>query len=104
LKRLIVSLDKTLIHRLVSFKALWSCTETLFWTLSAKKFGPHLDLISKLSAKVFFFFKWTTPLKWHFKFLDHISFSTTIKFVLWSFCVVKDVWKDFSQMNRCNFF
>jgi len=29
----IVSLDKTLIHRLVSFKALWTvCTETLIWT------------------------------------------------------------------------
>jgi len=29
----IISLDKTLIHRLVLFKALWSCTETLIWTL-----------------------------------------------------------------------
>jgi len=29
-----VSLDKTLIHRLVSFKALRSCTETLIWTLN----------------------------------------------------------------------
>jgi len=27
-------LDKTLICRLVSFKALWSCTETLIWTLN----------------------------------------------------------------------
>jgi len=25
-------LDKTLIHRLLLFKALWSCTETLIWT------------------------------------------------------------------------
>jgi len=31
----LVSLDKTLIHRLESFKALWTvCTETLIWTLS----------------------------------------------------------------------
>jgi len=28
----IVLLYKTLIHRLVLFKTLWSCTETLFWT------------------------------------------------------------------------
>jgi len=27
----ILSLDKTLIHRLVSFKAIWSCTETLIF-------------------------------------------------------------------------
>ncbi len=30
----IVSLDKTLIHRLVSFRTLWSCTETVILTLN----------------------------------------------------------------------
>ncbi len=30
----LVWLDKTLIHRLVSFKALCRCTETLIWTLN----------------------------------------------------------------------
>jgi len=31
----IVLLDKTPIHRLESFKALWTvCTETVFWTLN----------------------------------------------------------------------
>ncbi len=30
----IVSLDKTLIHRLISFIALWSCTETVFLTFN----------------------------------------------------------------------
>ncbi len=30
----IVSLDKTLIHRLVSFIALWSCTETIILTVN----------------------------------------------------------------------
>jgi len=80
------------IHRLVSFKALWSCTETQIWTL--KRLVPievhymeknagmfwsktlisfrlkNIDMdisdhmgVSKLSAKVFcFFLKWTTPL------------------------------------------
>ncbi len=33
-KWLIVSLDKTLIHRLVSFIALWSCTETVILTFN----------------------------------------------------------------------
>jgi len=31
----IISLDKTLIRRLESFKALWTvCSETVFWTLN----------------------------------------------------------------------
>ncbi len=33
-KWLIVSLDKTLIHRLISFTALWSCTETVILTFN----------------------------------------------------------------------
>jgi len=50
-----VSLDKTLIHRLVSFKALWSCTETLKTWRSWMTWG-WVNYQPKLCQK------WTTPL------------------------------------------
>jgi len=87
-KRIIISFDKTLIHHLMSFKALWSCTEThldlepfgshwsplygenpgmlqkpliSFRLKKERHLGWHGDETSTLSAKVFFFFfkKWT---------------------------------------------
>jgi len=88
---MIVSLDKTLIHRLVSFKALWSCTEThldlelfgshwsplygeKFWNVFIKNlnfFSTEERMTStswmtwgwvNYQQKFFFFLKWTTPL------------------------------------------
>jgi len=52
-----VSLDKTLIHRLVSFKALWSCTET---HLDVEPFGSQWSPLygenpGMFSSKTYFF-------------------------------------------------
>jgi len=59
------SLDKTLIHRLVSFKALWSCTETVFWTLNR-----------------------LVPIEVHFyaeKFIKNLNFFSTKERMTWTF-------------------
>ncbi len=65
------SLDKTLIHHLVSFIALWSCSKTVILTLNhlesievhyMDKYINNLDdmRVSKLSGH--FDWKWTNPL------------------------------------------
>jgi len=37
---------QTLIHRLVSFKALWSCTETFIWTFICPLYGENPRMFS----------------------------------------------------------
>jgi len=78
----IFSLDKTLIRRLVAFKALWSCTETLIWSplygeKSCNVFIKNLNFFSSEEGKKWiswvtwgwvnyrqkFFLKWTNPSK-----------------------------------------
>ncbi len=75
-KWLFVSLDKTRIHRLVSFIALWSCTETVFLTfnrLEPIELTNYIDTNPAMfSSKPSFLFDWR---KKYINILDDMGVS-----------------------------
>ncbi len=91
-KRTIVSLDKTLIHRLVSFIALWSCTETdiLTFNLLESIEVHYMDLIRGMfSSKTFISFRLKKEkhkhLGWHGgEYILIWKLTNPLRLVLWS--------------------
>ncbi len=53
----IVSLDKTLIHRLVSFISLWSCTETVILTFNRLESTIQIQILECFHQKIYIYFR-----------------------------------------------